>query len=788
MISESGIAKFRTLRDKIMQADFSRMNEKQRQAVFAVKGPVLILAGAGSGKTTTLVNRIACILKYGSAYGSGTLPRALEEEDITYLEQCLKSENFNDGRLSRLLAVENAPAWSILAITFTNKAANELKERLASMLGEQASEVWACTFHSACVRILRREIEKLGLSYTGAFTIYDTDDSVRVLRELCKEIDDERSFANKVALPTISRAKEKYLDAAAYEREVGNDFRLKRIAEIYRKYEQALRSANAVDFDDIIMLTVRLFETCPDVLEYYQRRFRYLLVDEYQDTNHIQYRLVSLLAGAHHNICVVGDDDQSIYSFRGATIENILNFEKQFADAKVIKLEQNYRSTSSILDAANAVISNNDGRKGKSLWTENGKGDLISICRFEDDFGESQFFSNTILEDVKNGETFSSHAILYRMNAQSAAIERSFVRNGIPYRIIGGFRFYERMEIKDILSYLVVLINPNDNLYFKRIINVPKRSIGSATIAAAESIAAQTGQSLYEVFRNCRMYDYFAKKLSRIESFMDFLEQTRVLVDKIPLGELITRVIEGSGYLEQLKAEDSKEGKDRIENLNTLVNNAVQYEKEAPEAALAGFLEDAALMADIDNYDRSADAVVMMTVHSAKGLEFPVVFMAGMEEGVFPSQNSSLYPNELEEERRLAYVGITRAKKKLYMTYAKVRMMFGSTVYNRPSRFVEEIPEEYRELVGQAAQPARPRIDKRPMVQAPAATGARFGYVPPAKSTATFSKGDVVTHNTFGKGLVLNVKPMGGDLLLEVAFDTYGTKKLMANYANLTKC
>ena len=771
-------------RRQIMDCEFSHLNDMQRKAVFHTEGPLLILAGAGSGKTTVLVNRIACILKYGQAYDSDAAPRSLAGEDLDYLKECLAARRFNDDRLRSLLAVSSAPPWSVLAITFTNKAANELKDRLSSMLGPQAAEVWACTFHSACVRILRRNIDRLDMGYTRSFTIYDTDDSVRVLRDVCREIDDERSFANKVALPGISRAKELYLDPDGYERAAGGDFRLKKIARAYHGYQEALRRANALDFDDILVLTVRLLQACPDVLEYYQRRFRHILVDEYQDTNHVQYMLVSLLASGSRNICVVGDDDQSIYGFRGATIENILSFEKQFKDACVIKLEQNYRSTSTILDAANAVIANNIGRKGKELWTDKGQGEKISVCRFEDEAGESQYFANVILDDVQRGRKFSEHAVLYRMNAQSASIEKAFVRNGIPYRIIGGFRFYERLEVKDIVSYLVVLNNPEDNLHFRRIVNAPKRSIGTATLNAATEIMEREGVSLYEVFLHCREYPYFSKKVGRIEGFMQFLEEMRGLIDRIPLGDLTRQVIEKSGYLDELRADQSRESADRIENLKTLVSNAALYEKESPEPSLAGFLEESALMADIDNYDSTADTVVMMTLHSAKGLEFPVVFLAGMEEGVFPSQNSAIEPQELEEERRLAYVGITRAREKLYMTYANIRMLFGSTVYNRPSRFIEEVPEELKEVLSRRQTPAgRHRAPARHA----APDGDRVSVSVQSRAQAVFTPGDIVRHNTFGKGMVLSAKPMGGDVLLEIAFDTYGTKKLMANFARLSK-
>ncbi|MFT8888951.1 MAG: UvrD-helicase domain-containing protein [Ethanoligenens sp.] len=777
-------SEFLTLRKKIIEAEFSRMNDRQRQAVLATQGPLLVLAGAGSGKTTVLVNRVACILKYGSAYESDAIPANLTESDLTYLKDCLEKNAFQDERLRELLAVDAPPAWALLAITFTNKAANEMKSRLENMLGEQAMELWACTFHSACSRILRREIDKLELGYSRSFTIYDTDDSIRVLRECCRDVaGDDRSFANKTALPAISRAKEKNMSPAAFELDAGDDFRLKKIATVYYKYQQALRQANALDFDDMLRLTVMLFEKNPDVLDHYARRFRYILVDEYQDTNPVQYKLISLLAGRSQNLCVVGDDDQSIYKFRGATIENILSFEKQFKNARVVKLEQNYRSTSAILDAANAVIANNAGRKSKKLWTENPAGDRVRACRFEDESSEALFIANSILDNVKAGMKFSDQAVIYRMNAQSGPIEKAFVRMGIPYRIIGGHRFYERLEIKDMMAYLCVINNPGDNLHFSRIVNAPKRSIGSATMAAVQQIAEQTGQTLYEVFDHCQEYEYFSKKTARIESFMNFLERMREQCMLVPPHELIRMVMEESGYLSALGDDD--EAKSRKENLSTLISNAADYEQNADEPSLEGFLEEAALMTDIDNYDGQADTVVMMTIHAAKGLEFPAVFIAGMEEGVFPGQSVMIYPEQLEEERRLAYVGITRAKSRLTLTCAGSRMLFGTTVRNRPSRFLDEIPNSLKD-----AQDMRPHFE-RPQIRRAAPVAPvkldRPGVSRPVQTKIVFAPGDAVGHGTFGHGLVLSAKSMGGDTLLEIAFDTCGTKKLMANFARLKK-
>ena len=785
MMPENIHNKFIKLRREIMEADFSHMNPPQREAVLTTGGPLLVLAGAGSGKTTVLVNRIACILKYGNAFNSEYIPPDICGEDIDYLKGCLDSGSFNEERLRSLLCIDPPPAWSVLAITFTNKAANEMKERLGNMLGAKSAEIWALTFHSACSRILRRDIDKLDMGYTRSFTIYDTDDSIRLLRESCRDIaGDDRSFINKVLLPSISRAKEKNLSPKDYEATVGDDFRLKKVAQAYNKYQEALQRANALDFDDMLRLTVLLFERVPGVLEYYQRRFKYVLVDEYQDTNNVQYRFVSYLAKLHKNLCVVGDDDQSIYKFRGATIENILSFEHQFDNAKVIKLEQNYRSTSAILNAANSVITNNSGRKGKTLWTSNAAGDKISVCCFDDEAGESQYIAEAILENVKNGGTFAQNAVLYRMNAQSGSIEKAFVRNGIPYRILSGFRLYDRLEIRDILAYLKVINNNRDEVSFARIVNVPKRSIGEATVAAALEIAQREDLSLYDVFSHCGDYGYFSKKVSRIEVFINFLEEMRDVSSRVPVQELIKAVIVKSGYLEALEAEGTSEAKERIENLGALISSAAEYEQTADESSLQGFLEEAALMSDIDNYDGSADTVTMMTVHSAKGLEFPVVFIAGLEEGIFPGQNSAYYPEELEEERRLAYVGITRAKVKLHMTYARSRMLFGSTVYNRPSRFIAEIPDDLK------LQAESKPIQTKPKVKAaakPFTIMDKSGISRQKSEGISCSAGDMLSHNTFGTGMVLSVKQMGGDTLIEIAFEKYGTKKLMANFAKLIK-
>ncbi len=777
-------AEFLRLRKECMETEFARMNPMQRKAVFHTEGPLLILAGAGSGKTTVLVNRIACILKYGCAYASDAAPGEITEDDLTFVRGCLEKKEFGGERLAKLLAVRPAPPWTIMAITFTNKAANELKERLAALLGPTAEDIWACTFHSACSRILRRDIDKLGMGYSRSFTIYDTEDSVRVMRQFCKNQADDRSFASKVALPAVSRAKEKGLGPEAYARLVAADSRLKPVAEAYAQYQEALRQANALDFDDMILLTVRLLERCEDVRTYYRKRFRYILVDEYQDTNLIQYKLVSLLTSEAQNLCVVGDDDQSIYGFRGATIENIMSFEKQFQNAAVIRLEQNYRSTSNILNAANGVIGHNVGRKGKTLWTRNGAGNKVEIHAFENEGEEAQYIAESILAGVRGGRKFSEHAVLYRMNAQSGAVEKALVRSGIPYRIIGGFRFYDRLEIKDIMAYLCVLNNKNDNLHFERIVNVPKRGIGNATLEAARETAQVKGLSLYDAFRK----GGFSSKNPRIGAFLDLMDELREQAQQTLPHELVEQVIRRSGYLEALESSREPDAEDRIQNLNTLISNAADYEAQQDEATLEGFLEEAALMTDLDNYDADADTAVLMTVHSAKGLEFPSVFIAGMEDGIFPNQMSILYPEELEEERRLAYVAITRAKEQLSISYARMRMIFGKTVYHAPSRFLAEIPEECRQ------EPEKPkkRITAKEFQRKPKPTPVGgIGTMPSAVHSAAvpqhFAAGETVVHGTFGEGMVLSAKPMGNDMLLEIAFERFGTKKVMANFAKLKK-
>ena len=735
-----------------MQEKLKKMNPRQLEAVLHTEGPLLILAGAGSGKTTVLINRIAYII-----------------------DQSL------------------AKPWQILAITFTNKAAGELKERLTTMLGDTGGDVWAATFHSTCARILRRDGDRIG--YSSHFTVYDTDDSKRLVKDCQKALNiDDKMISHKSIVSEISHAKDSMLSPADYQAAAGSDFRLAKIGAVYELYQKRLREADAMDFDDLLGNTVELFRQCPDVLEYYQNRFRYIMVDEYQDTNQVQYEFVRLLAGKSKNLCVVGDDDQSIYKFRGATIENIMSFEKSYPNAKVIRLEQNYRSTKNILNAANAVISNNEERKGKTLWTENPEGDKIQIHTSSNEQDEAGFVATTILEQVAKGRKYSDFAVLYRMNSQSNILEKVFVKSGIPYRIIGGHRFYERREIRDMIAYLSVINNPSDEIRLRRIVNQPKRSIGDKTIATASEIAGALGESLLEVLGRADEFDSLRRASVKLKAFYDMMQE---LIDanddeSVSLHELYELILEKTGYIEALRGE-KEEAETRIENINELASNLLKFQEEnGEEATLSAFLEEVSLMTDIDNYDETADTVVMMTMHSAKGLEFPVVFLPGFEEGIFPGLQAIYDPNEIQEERRLCYVAITRAKESLYLLNADSRMLFGSTSRNRPSRFSLEIPLD---LINKTREQDWRKPDlgtKMPVAETElrrkSATAAmHFGQVtPPARSGNVFKTGDMVQHKTFGKGLVISATPMGNDVLLEIAFEQ-GTKKLMANFARLAK-
>ena len=760
------------------------MNDMQFEAVTTVNGPLLILAGAGSGKTTVLVNRIANLVKFGDGYRSTYCP-AVTDEDIKAGEDYLNG--VTDFVPNGVFSVHPVRPWQILAITFTNKAAGELKERIAARLGEDASDIWAGTFHSVCGRILRRYAESIG--YTSHFTIYDTDDQRRLMKQIMKAHEiDEKLLPHKRVLSIISDAKEKLISPVEFKEQAGNDLRLKTVAELYRIYQKRLMEADAMDFDDMIFNTVRLLQTDSDALSYCAGKFRYVMVDEYQDTNHAQYELVRLLSSGENNICVVGDDDQSIYRFRGATIENILNFEDEYGNARVIRLEQNYRSTSNILDAANAVIKNNRGRKGKTLWTDNGTGEKISVFTADDERGEARYIADRILENVKNGAKFSDHAVLYRMNAQSGSVENVFARSGIAYRVIGGLRFFDRKEIKDVIAYLQLVNNNNDDLRLRRIINEPKRGIGETTMSNAAQIAAELGISLFEVIKRADEFAALSRAAVRLRSFCDIIDELTEMSADISVSELLAEILEKTGYRQYLteSGEEPEKQEERLQNVAEFASTIAQYEQDAQEPSLSDFLEQTALVSDIDSLDESEDRVVLMTIHSAKGLEFNNVFLIGMEEGIFPG-NQSIYSGaeEMEEERRLAYVAITRAKKTLTVTNAYMRMLFGSTNRNMPSRFLKEIPEELCSFEGYRRAPAKSEyssgrtsyLDINAYSKAPAA---------PKTSAAKYAAGQKVSHKVFGEGLILSVKPMGGDTLLEVAFNTVGTKKLMAAYAKLT--
>ena len=787
------------LRRAVLEKDFARMNDRQKQAVFTVNGPLLILAGAGSGKTTVLINRIANILRYGDAYNSTYLHDDLDENDIAACKAYIENGTPLTTETQEHLSVSACAPWRIMAITFTNKAAGELKDRLCAMLGETANDIWASTFHSTCARILRRDGERIG--YSSHFTVYDTDDQRRLMKNILKELDiSEKNITPKSILNEISRAKDSLISPAEYALTVGDDFRLKIISRAYTTYQKRLEDADAMDFDDLINKIVELFKKCPDVLEYYQNRFRYLMVDEYQDTNHAQYTFVRMLAEKSGNLCVVGDDDQSIYKFRGATIENILSFENTFQNATVIRLEQNYRSTQNILDAANAVIEHNTERKGKTLWTQNGTGAMIHLHTAENETDEAERITKIILDGVAAGRKFSDYAVLYRMNSQSLTFERNFAKSGVPHRIIGGTRFYERREIREMIAYLSVINNPSDEMRLRRIINTPKRSIGDRSVEVAAQIGQQTGETLFEVVSHAKGYPALSRAANKMTLFAAQMQGLIELNndEKVTLGELYDELMERIDYLNFLKTDDPESAEDRAANVQELASNLRRFEEENPEGTLSDFLEEVSLITDIDNYDNNADSVVLMTVHSAKGLEFPVVFLPGMEENIFPGMASVYVPSEVEEERRLAYVAITRAKEELYIFHAESRMIFGMTNRNRVSRFVEEIPETLVEHTRSRDYSARP-------VSMPNFGGAKpFGEAPKTKSVAeaggftpkprvkpapagTYRVGDTVLHKAFGTGLIVSATPMANDTLLEVAFDKVGTKKLFANFARLTK-
>ena len=797
-MTEQLVSRFIAARRKYITSQFSHLNDMQKEAVLTTDGPLLLLAGAGSGKTTVLINRIANLIRFGRASDSCDIPDIITAEDVDFLENLpAMPTDYERSRADWLCALDPAAPWSVIAITFTNKAANELKDRLETMLGEQARDIWAMTFHSACCRILRRDIERLG--YTRSFTIYDSSDSERVMKDILKDMGlDDRTFPPKYVLGIISREKDKMVSPEDLLEQAENlgDMRILPVARAYKRYQTTLKENNALDFDDIILLTVRLLQENEDVRTYYQRKFRYVLVDEYQDTNHLQYLLTSLLAGGYENVCVVGDDDQSIYRFRGATIANILDFEKQYRGAKVIRLEQNYRSTQVILNAANAVIAHNLGRKGKRLWTANDPGQLITVYEASDESVEASYVANQIIK-ISKGKGFQDFAILYRTNAQSNALEYAMKRSGIPYRIIGGTRFFDRAEIKDMLAYLCVINNRADDLRLKRIINTPARGLGTKALETAERLAQAEGKPLYKIVSDPYSYAPLEKPAGKFMQFTALIEGLAELLENgMNLSDFYDEVMAQTGYVDMLQAKDTEENRGRLENIRELKSSIHSYEENAREngivPSLAGFLEEIALYTDIEQYNDGDDAVVMMTMHSSKGLEFKNVFLVGFEEGLFPGMRSIGDHEEMEEERRLCYVAITRAKENLTICHARQRMLFGRTSAAMPSRFLKEIPQS--EIIEKGSTVASHNSSvgyntgfgswSAPKTQ----PRTEFSSKPATTSNTPIlelNKGDMVQHTAFGKGMVLSVIKMGGDALLEIAFDKLGTKKLMAKTASL---
>ena len=811
--------RFIQARHDAIATEYSNLNPCQRQGVLATEGPLLLLAGAGSGKTTVLIHRVANLLRFGRGSDTDEIPIPISEDEVQFLEQYAAAPDAAQRPLMEYLcAVEPARPWEVLAITFTNKAANELKERLGRMLGEEvAADVWASTFHSACVRILRRDIDRLG--FDRSFTIYDSDDSKRVIKDIIKELElEEKSFPPREVQTIISRAKNDMQtpEDFAEQGKAINDWRKIRMGKVYSLYNKKLRDANALDFDDLLWHTVRLLETAGDVREYYQRKFRYILIDEYQDTNALQYRLAALLTNQAKNICVVGDDDQSIYRFRGADITNILSFERQFRGARVIRLEQNYRSTQNILDAANAVIRHNQGRKGKTLWTENGRGELVTVKTTYNESDEANFVLGQIMMYYRRGGNWGDCAVLYRTNAQSNAMEYACKRNGVPYKIYGGLKFFDRAEVKDMLAYLCVINNPADDLRLRRIINVPARKIGAATVDKAQLIAARYGLTLYDVLCRAEEFPELKSSAAKLKPFTDMIEEMRRRLPDCPLPEFYDYVCERSGYAPALREKDDVESRGRLENVQELKSSILTYleNAEGTEPGLSGFLDEIALYTDLDSRADGDNCVTMMTMHAAKGLEFPQVFVVGMEEGLFPGNRAMGDGAEMEEERRLCYVAMTRAREKLTLTNARQRTLYGRTTPCMPSRFLNEIPEENMEWLskpqprsesweerdsdygdrgygsygGYGQRSAAPVVTRRESAEPKAgalrsAAGASKAAPKAAAPRMQIQAGETVEHDAFGRGLVLSVRAMGGDALVEVAFDSVGTKKLMLKMA-----
>lgn len=787
--------KYAAIRRAIIEQRFSSLNDMQQEAVYQTQGPLLILAGAGSGKTTVLINRIINILKFGEGRDSKLAPDWATEDDLMFLAEYLTDPKpENRAQAERLCAVNPARPWQVIAITFTNKAARELRERLERALddAEAASQVWAYTFHTACLRILRKHMELLG--FEKPFTIYDEDDKKRVITNVMKKLRlDPKVFDPRAVMSMISRAKDKLMTPRQFDEEARGDYYREKVSDIYRDYEKAMRKACALDFDDIIMKTVLLLQKYPDVLELYQRQFHYVLVDEYQDTNYAQYVLTSLLAGYYENICVVGDDDQSIYKFRGATITNILEFEKQFKDAKTIRLEQNYRSTGNILNAANEVIRNNMGRKGKTLWTDHGDGAKICLHQSGNQESEAEYIADTIKEGVEEGRSWSDYAILYRNNVLSDNVAAAFIRAGIPYHVYKGRDYFSRAEVKDMFAYLWLLENPADELRLRRIINTPTRKIGDKSVETAMQLAVDNGTTLYDVVCHASRYPVLSRTASAMEKFGEMMENLRKLREFVSLSELYDELMDKSGYIRALQLKGGVEEESRIEHIEELKSYIVDYENKTDTPSLGDFLENMALYTDADQSGDDDEAVTMMTMHSAKGLEFPVVFLVGMEEGLFPGFRALDKTDDMEEERRLCYVAVTRAKEQLYLTCAERRMLYGRTQYGQPSRFISEMPQELLESNISESRRVAVNDDPEPMFFRQQAMRSRYfsaventvGIASTAKEDPAldFAVGDSVIHKAFGEGMVVSVKPMGGDALLEIAFNEKGTKRLMAKSA-----
>ena len=787
-MTDSLKAEYLRLRRLYIEKRFFALNPAQREAAVKVSGPTLILAGAGSGKTTVVVNRIRCLLEFGTAYESDYICREVGREDIAALERLLETGEPPSDFERPLLATGNVKPWNILAITFTNKAANELKERIQALSGSGGNEVHASTFHSACVRFLRRDADLLG--FPKNFAIYDTDDGRRLVRDILREMEiDEKVFPPRTALSRISRAKDLMLSPGDFASET-KDSRSELVARVYAEYQRRLKAAGAMDFDDLIYNTVKLLEQYPDVRARYRGRYRFILVDEYQDTSYAQFRLVRLLTGEEHNICVVGDDDQSIYRFRGATIENILTFEQSFPGARTVRLEQNYRSTGFILDAANELIANNGSRKGKRLWTDNERGKAAVLYRADGEVEEAEFIASKIWENNKNGIPYGSHAILYRMNAQSKVFENFFLRAGIPHRVYGSLRFLDRAEIKDMLAYMSVVNNPADDLRLKRIINMPARKIGAASVRLVEEIAVSLGIPMLEVIKDAGAFPALARVSGALGRFYELYEALELSREENSFYVFVTDVYRLSGY-EEMLVNEGEAGITRSQNIGELFSSVRRFEIEQPDAGLDGFLTDMFLASDLDNYDEAADAVVLMTLHNAKGLEYDHVFMPGLEEGIFPSEQSRYSEEDIEEERRLCYVGITRARKELFLSYAALRMLFGQTRRNLKSRFIKEIPDSLLDIIGEERDYTRHILRKvSAPAEAPVSLKSLISTGKPERETGAaigYEAGDVVDHKVFGRGVVLSAQRLSSDMLLEIDFEKKGIKKAMANYAPLKK-